>query len=647
MSLLSSNTSQYPLVTIGLPVYNGAATLAAALSTLIRQEYPNIEIIISDNASTDETVSICEEFARKDTRIRIIKKQTNEGPVANFQTVLDAAAGEYFMWAADDDYWYPQFISRLLPVLQANEAAGVAMCAVNRQLPDGSPYDHITFSGKYNPNKFGHLKLLSKILSGAKYNLFIYGLFRVALLKKAMHYFPDVLGGDRQFICQMALACRFAYLDEVLLTRTHQPKHAEAYTAAMIKKGIIRKQLSAFVTMILTSSIIPFSRKAFLPLVAIYYLMFALRQKYSVQLSLPRKIARYLHLSLNLVLIVTGVLFASIFTTWLLFYLGQLSNDAFITVVTIILLIASSTIINRAYLIRYKKAVSHCIEKHESSASQLLCELRYFSDALLYSELSTGQARDNKLAEYLACQVEKHKNAVAFARNLEKSKIREVNIQDLFSGIENESVPVGVINELTGHESKTDMMYIAAIAKHSGAKMMFEFGGRMGRTAFYLAHNSPNGQVFILDSLPESEAEDTHFSAALFKGCNEESRITTIHSDFFTFNTIPYSKQFDFVLVNGVSSYEHVRNNTQKAFELLRPGGIILWLDYVPKSDGLVRFIREFTQDCPLFRIRSTSLLVYIDGIDVMYHKLADMPHCHAPEHREKNHYLAESACHS
>lgn len=655
------DSSLFPLVTIGLPVFNGADTLAAALETLVRQNYPNLQIIISDNASTDATLAICEEFARRDPRIRIIRKQVNEGPVANFRTVLDAAEGEFFMWAAADDYWYPQFISRLLPALQADPAAGVAMCAVDRRFPDGTPFDLIRFTGDNSPNGMGNLPLLGRILSGAKYNLFIYGLFRRPLLKRAMRCFPRVLGGDRQFIAQMALACRFAYVDDVLLTRTHQPKNFDAYMVTILKRGTLRRQLISFVGMILGSDVIPWWRKTYLPFATMQYFTFCIRQKQYQRLNMIKKIARRFFLSPRSLLVVIGFLCISGAIGGLLTYLDVISSEFFMATVMIIFLIVGSGLLNRRWIIQSRKTlqhelanshqkanrVEHRLDHSSQEVGQLLRELRYLTDTLLHPELAIAQTKGNLLSNHVVQRIEKHRRVVEFVRNLEDSQIREVYIQELFPGIENESVPIGAINEQTGHTNKTDMLYVTAVAKYVRAAKMFEFGTYMGRTTLYLAHNNPQGQVHTLNLPPERDPRYAPFMGVLFKGQEEEKRITQLHTDSREFDTTPYRQQFDFVFVDGDHSYELVKNDTQKAFELLKPGGIIMWHDYAPKSDGLVRFFREFTQERPLFRIRSTCLLVYIDGIDVMTHPLAHLPHSLELELREENPYLVESLYHS
>ncbi len=103
-----------PRVSIGLPVYNGEATLAMAIEALLSQTVSDLELIISDNASTDGTEAICRDFAARDTRVRYFRQQANLGSVANFGFVLELAAGEYFMWAAHDDLKSPDFVAACL-----------------------------------------------------------------------------------------------------------------------------------------------------------------------------------------------------------------------------------------------------------------------------------------------------------------------------------------------------------------------------------------------------------------------------------------------------------------------------------------------------------------------------------------------------
>ncbi|WP_448533355.1 glycosyltransferase family 2 protein [Parathermosynechococcus lividus] len=105
-----------PKISIGMPVYNGAKYIREALDSLLGQTFTDFELIISDNASTDDTEAICREYAVKDQRIRYVRQAQNLGAGSNFKFVLDEAIAEYFMWAAADDVWDKNWIEKLLPV---------------------------------------------------------------------------------------------------------------------------------------------------------------------------------------------------------------------------------------------------------------------------------------------------------------------------------------------------------------------------------------------------------------------------------------------------------------------------------------------------------------------------------------------------
>src|SRR5262249_32325356 len=101
------------LVSIGLPTYNRADLLKRAVDSLLGQTYQNIELIISDNCSSDGTQRVCQEYAAKDRRVRYHRQKENIGLLAIASFVLREARGEYFMWPSDDDWWDPRFIEYL------------------------------------------------------------------------------------------------------------------------------------------------------------------------------------------------------------------------------------------------------------------------------------------------------------------------------------------------------------------------------------------------------------------------------------------------------------------------------------------------------------------------------------------------------
>ena len=107
-------------VSIGMPAYNRAPSLARAIESVLGQTMPDLELIISDNASTDETEAICRRYAAADPRIRYTRHREPIGGFPNFRFVLDAARAPYFMWLPPDDYALPRLLERAVAVLDAH-----------------------------------------------------------------------------------------------------------------------------------------------------------------------------------------------------------------------------------------------------------------------------------------------------------------------------------------------------------------------------------------------------------------------------------------------------------------------------------------------------------------------------------------------
>lgn len=115
-----------PLVSVGLPVYNGAAYVAEAIQSVLDQTLADLELIVSDNASTDETPEICQGFADRDQRVRFIRNHENRGAAPNYNLTLLLARGPYFKWLAHDDVLRPDFIRRCVDVLETDPTAILA-----------------------------------------------------------------------------------------------------------------------------------------------------------------------------------------------------------------------------------------------------------------------------------------------------------------------------------------------------------------------------------------------------------------------------------------------------------------------------------------------------------------------------------------
>tara|TARA_B110000858_G_scaffold180017_1_gene217248 strand:- start:746 stop:1603 length:858 start_codon:yes stop_codon:yes gene_type:complete len=113
-------TEMQPKVSIGMPVYNGEKTIKKAINSLLAQTFQNFELIISDNASDDETANICRRFALKDKRIHYLRQSKNLGASANYNFLLSKIKGKYFMFAADDDWRSPEFLEVNVSALDSN-----------------------------------------------------------------------------------------------------------------------------------------------------------------------------------------------------------------------------------------------------------------------------------------------------------------------------------------------------------------------------------------------------------------------------------------------------------------------------------------------------------------------------------------------
>ncbi|MCW8918025.1 MAG: glycosyltransferase family 2 protein [Gammaproteobacteria bacterium] len=118
--------SEHQLVSIGMPIYNEERFLRVALDAIVAQDYPNIELIISDNCSTDGSANICQEYARKYEWITYHRYESNTGPARNFSHVLNASRGKYFMWAAGHDRWDANYIHACVKMLEKHPQAAIA-----------------------------------------------------------------------------------------------------------------------------------------------------------------------------------------------------------------------------------------------------------------------------------------------------------------------------------------------------------------------------------------------------------------------------------------------------------------------------------------------------------------------------------------
>lgn len=124
-----NKAAQAPLVFICLPAYNAGSTIRATLESLVAQRYQPFQIIVADNASTDDTVMIVREYAARHQNIKVHCFGENIGAEGNFNRCLRLAGGEYTAIYHSDDVYDPDIIGKQVAFLETHREAGAVFTA--------------------------------------------------------------------------------------------------------------------------------------------------------------------------------------------------------------------------------------------------------------------------------------------------------------------------------------------------------------------------------------------------------------------------------------------------------------------------------------------------------------------------------------
>lgn len=222
--MIRATSSSPPQVSIGLPVYNGEAFLETALRSLMQQSYPDLEIIVADNHSSDATPAICDRLTKEDPRIRVIRHAANLGATANYNFVVAIARGSYFKWAAHDDICHPDFISQCMDVLQHDAAVGLcypSTFVINTMGEILSEYRDGIHLMDADPALRLRAYLRQNFLRQQGMCNPIFGLYRMELLRKT-RLIQNFIGSDRMLIAHIAMMGKvFELPDHLFQRRVH------------------------------------------------------------------------------------------------------------------------------------------------------------------------------------------------------------------------------------------------------------------------------------------------------------------------------------------------------------------------------------------------------------------------------------------
>ncbi len=215
-------------ISIGLPVFNGERFISQRLDSLLNQTFKNFELIISDNASTDNTERICKRFAEKDPRIKYFRHQKNRGVTWNLNFVLQQAKGDFFLWAAVDDVILPEFLEKCYHKLRVNEGAVACISQIQPTYAINNGDDQSsrrlvnitnTLRETTRPRRVmkingTHDERIRKYLRHSTCQV-IYSLFRKKPLEKASH--EPFMGNDWAVFLNVLKYGNLELVDEVLM----------------------------------------------------------------------------------------------------------------------------------------------------------------------------------------------------------------------------------------------------------------------------------------------------------------------------------------------------------------------------------------------------------------------------------------------
>jgi hypothetical protein len=208
-----------PVVSVGLPVRNAEATVAAVAATVLGQRYADLELIIFDNASTDDTEAVCRDLARGDARVVYRRHPENVGLLNNFIGVMRAGRGTYFRWIGDSDALEPDYVDSCLTAFTADPRLLLVATGIAYETDDGAVRSQSYTGTGLGSDDPGERAVEMLRLLNESYLLIdpLYAMMRrepVAAIPR-----QNMLREDQIFAVKLALAGPWAYVPRVLARR--------------------------------------------------------------------------------------------------------------------------------------------------------------------------------------------------------------------------------------------------------------------------------------------------------------------------------------------------------------------------------------------------------------------------------------------
>jgi len=219
--------NKIPLLSIGLPVFNGEKYLPYTLDSILNQTFSDFELIISDNASTDSTRDLCQKYAARDHRIRYHRNQKNIGATQNWYRVFELSSGKYFASVAHDDVYDPEYMQKCVDVLEKDPS--VVVCYSKTKVIDETGKFVGNFDVTVDTTSVSPHERLYNVIKIDYLCIQLYGVMRSSALRNTK-VFVGYYGCDRNTLAELCLLGKVKEIPEYLFFHRLYP---EALGAAM------------------------------------------------------------------------------------------------------------------------------------------------------------------------------------------------------------------------------------------------------------------------------------------------------------------------------------------------------------------------------------------------------------------------------
>lgn len=216
----TSSETQSPRVSIGMPVYNGENFIREALDSILNQTFQDFEVVIADNASTDQTEAICKAYAARDSRIRYYRNKENLGATRNYNLVFELSTGTYFKWAAHDDVIAPDFLEKCLAVLDKDPSV-VVCAALTGSIGEKGELLRVLHHSMRLDSQNPHERFFDLLCYPNREAIF--GLICTNALRNT-NLMGDFSDADGSLLIELSLAGRLVELPEVLFFLRNHPE---------------------------------------------------------------------------------------------------------------------------------------------------------------------------------------------------------------------------------------------------------------------------------------------------------------------------------------------------------------------------------------------------------------------------------------